>query len=79
MDLSLIFIGLQFLSYFGLGFAIGNSLLWLKETKFGKYVIGIFLIPFLLWAVYVLSKDDFLAKIADKIEREKITYYFPSD
>jgi hypothetical protein len=72
-------IALQFLSLFALGFTIGRTLLWLKETKVVKFIIALFILPFFAWSVYKLDKidPDFWANLQDRIERKKITYYFP--
>ena len=74
--MDLVSITYQIISSVIVGFTIGGFLFWLKETKFGKYVIVFFIFPYLIWIFHVLSKDDYLIKLQDKIEREKITYYF---
>ena len=73
MDLQIVY---HILSIISLGYGGWKGLLWFKETKVGKYVIGFFLIPYIFWIYHVLSKDEFLIKLMNKLEREKITYYF---
>ena len=66
----------QILSIISLGYNSWKGMLWLKETKVGKYVIGFFLMPYIIYGLYKLSKDEEWARLVDKWEREKITYYF---
>lgn len=68
----------QISSGISMGYNIGKCLMWFKDTKIAKYLMGFFILPYLIWAIYKLSKDDFIIKLMDKIERGKITYYFPS-
>lgn len=67
---------LQIISFVTLGFGIGKGLIWFGETKVGHILIVFFIWPYILWIFYKLSKDEFLINLQDKIEREKITYYF---
>ncbi len=69
-------ITLQIISWVIVGFTIAGALFWLKETKIGKYVIAFFIWPYLIWIFHKLSKDEYLIKLQNRIEREKITYYF---
>ena len=66
----------QILSIISLGYNGWKGMLWLKETKVGRYVIGFFLMPYIIYGLYKLTKDEEWARLVDKWEREKITYYF---
>lgn len=66
----------QIIAYFALGVAIANGLLWFGKTKVGKTMIALFILPYLIWIIHKLSKDEFLARLQERIERGKITYYF---
>ncbi len=68
---------LQIVSGFSMGINIAKCLWWFKDTKVGKITTALFILPYLIWIFYKLSKDDFVINLMDKIERGKITYYFP--
>lgn len=67
---------LQIVSGFTMGINVVKGLWWFKDTKVGKIITALLILPYLIWVFYKLSKSELLMNLQKKIERGKITYYF---